>query len=117
MKFGHFHLHSASVEKTVSFYTELFDLQNLYQDEQGNAFLRDEDGVDFVVSPLQDGMAINGATHIGFKMESVEDVKSIYDKVQGHATVVNKFKDEGGFAIFSIRDPDDLEVEVYHSPF
>lgn len=116
MKLGHFHLHAASVDKTVAFYTEYFELQNLYQDEEGNAFLRDEDGLDFVVSPLQDGMSINAATHIGFKLPSVEDVQAIYDKVKGPETIVNEIQNQDGFAIFSLRDPDNLEVEVYHSP-
>jgi catechol 2,3-dioxygenase-like lactoylglutathione lyase family enzyme len=115
MKVGHFHLHVASVEKTVDFYTEYFGFQNLNVDEQGNAFLRDEGGLDFVVSPLEDRGPVSAATHIGFRQESPEAVKSFYDKLQGNAEVVGELMEQEGFSIFSINDPNGMLIEVYYS--
>lgn len=114
MNITHFHLQSAAIDESVAFYTEYMGFRELGR-QNGSAFLRDENGFDFVIDDVSTGDAIPPSIHIGFRQKTPEDVKACYETLKDKVEIISDFSEGEGFSLFTFRDPDQMQVEIFYS--
>lgn len=115
MGLAHLHIQSKAVRDAVAFYTTYMDLKEVQFRDDGGALLIDGRGLAFFIDDTPDRPDIPDSIHIGFRLETPEDVRSRYEQVVKDLPVVDDLQEEDGFSVFSVRDPDGMMVEVYYS--
>lgn len=114
MRFGHLHIQAKSVEASAAFYAEHLGFKEVSRrDEQ--AILQDEDGLAFFIDASPSGEPIPESVHIGFRLDSPEEVRNLYSSVKDKAVVLQDLQEQEGFSIFTLEDPDKMLVEVFYS--
>lgn len=114
MNITHFHLQSSAIEASVAFYTKYMGFKELGR-QNGTAFLRDENGFDFVIDDVSSGPPIPPAVHIGFRQKTPEDVKSCYETLKDKVEIITDLAVDEGFSVFAFKDPDQMQVEIFYS--
>ena len=114
MNLSHVHIQALSVDESVKFYTENLGFRELGRQE-GIAFLRDENGLDFVIDPSPSGDPIPSSVHIGFRRQTPEEVAEAYEELKDRVEICQPLVENDGFTLFSMKDPNDMMVEVFYS--
>jgi catechol 2,3-dioxygenase-like lactoylglutathione lyase family enzyme len=112
MEIGHLHILVNNVADSKRFYQETFALTQLKEEEFG-VILRDESGIDFVISPV-DNEVKGQRMHFGFRLESQAAVKAKFEELSaGGQAFVMPYTENGFITLFSLNDPDGNLIEVY----
>lgn len=121
MKLLHVMIRVKDIEKSLKFYTELFDMKLVNEmrlDDCNLYFLSDEDGQTQIEltyndeTPAEGYNVGNGFGHFAFEVESFDDFTKKMDKL-GIKYSYEPFKLDGyNMTIAFVKDPDGYEIEL-----
>lgn len=114
MNISHFHLQSGDFEKSIAFYTDYMGFKELAR-QDGTAYLRDENGFDFLIDDVSGGSPVPSAVHIGFRQKTPEDVKACYETLKDKVEIVQDISTDEMFTAFTLKDPDQMQIEIFYS--
>lgn len=114
MNISHFHLQSGNFDKAIAFYTRYMGFKELAR-QDGTAYLRDENGFDFLIDDASSGEPVPPSVHIGFRQKTPEDVKACFAALKGKVEVIGGLSETDGFTVFTCKDPDQMQVEIFYS--
>ncbi len=115
MEVGHLHILVNNVKESKKFYQENFVLTQLVEADFG-VILRDASGIDFVISPAEEGQLQGQRMHFGFRQKSPMAVKEKFEEFSARGHVFEIPYTENDFiTLFALHDPDGNLVEVYHA--
>jgi catechol 2,3-dioxygenase-like lactoylglutathione lyase family enzyme len=114
MRFGHLHIQAKSVEDSAAFYAEHLGFKEVAR-RDNQAILQDESGLAFFIDASPTGEPIPESVHIGFRLDSPEEVRERYAAMKEKVDVLHDLEEKDGFSIFTLKDPDEMLVEVFYS--
>ncbi len=120
MALTHLHLKVADVQKTISFYKELFGFKEKVKFSDDFYFLQDESGFDMAIAGA-DGKVplLPKGVHFGFRVESKAELTQAFDKAKASYPKLlkeNQINDHDKWADFNCDDPDGYPIQVYWDP-
>jgi len=111
---GHIQLNTPELEKQVSFYEEYFGFKRKAHGK--GWFLWNREGFMMAVNPLPESPVMPSWFHIGFRYESVEEVKVLYERLKGDGFAVGELDLFEDYSQFRFPDPTGYVVEVFWEP-
>src|SRR5262245_19346360 len=118
MDLNHLHLHVASVPRAADFYARYFGMRELVW-HGDMVFMRDQAGMDLALAPIAAGEATAFPPwfHFGFRLESKDAVKSLYERAAADGVPIEEpFTAAGPLSYFRCLDPDGYQIEIYYEP-
>ena len=113
MEIGHLHILVNDVAVSQRFYQENFAMTQLAEEEFG-VILRDDSGMDFVISSAAGEEVQGQRMHLGFRLQSRAEVKAKFEELgAGGQVFVMPYTENGFITLFSLNDPDGNLIEVY----
>lgn len=115
MGLSHLHIQSKAVREAVAFYTTYMNLKEVdFRDDSG-ALLIDGRGLTFFIDDTPERPDIPESIHIGFQLDTPEEVRARYELVKQNLPIEDGLEDNEMLTLFSVRDPDGMLVEVFYS--
>lgn len=113
MNLNHIHIGTKNLQKSKNFYESFFNFKNKFDHGEG-VFLENEDGFLLAIDPVEEVPSFPSWFHLGFCLDSKEQVKSIYEKmVEQKVEFIKDYQEYGSDAAsFFALDPDGIKVEV-----
>ena len=116
MDINHIQLNTMNVEAAARFYDRFFDFKT--QKKHGDGlFLWNSQGFMMAINPLPENPVFPSWFHIGFRFNTIEEVKSLYSKLVDADCPMNaELQEFDDFAFFRCVDPTGYVVEVFWEP-
>lgn len=113
MTLNHVHLGTKNLAAIQKFYETYFGFSLKFAHGSG-VFLSNASGFLIAIDPVPELPKFPEWYHLGFCLETSEEVFAIYEKVKsGQANIVREMlSEEGEFASFFVKDPDGNKIEV-----
>jgi catechol 2,3-dioxygenase-like lactoylglutathione lyase family enzyme len=110
---NHLHIHVRDVGKAKDFYEKYFGFkEHVWHGEI--LFMRNVNDFDLALMPDQSEWSFPEWFHFGFRLNSAEEVRSLYQRLKTtDVKIISDLEDEGDFIFFRCLDPDKNKIEVY----
>ena len=115
MDLNHLNLRVRDPAACREFYEQRFGFRLAFEQDEAS-FLKNDDGFLLVVSPADPHQDLPDGFHIGFGLDSAEEVVLVHRQLTSvgvAATDVQDFRPEESFVTFRCHDPDGTEIEVF----
>jgi catechol 2,3-dioxygenase-like lactoylglutathione lyase family enzyme len=117
MNLNHVHLGTKDLQVFLNFYDRYFGFKKKFDHGKG-AFLYNSSNFLIAVDPVETLPNFPDWFHLGFCLESENEVLDIYEKMKSeNVNIVRELlAEKGEFASFYIKDPDENKLEIsWHS--
>lgn len=113
MTLNHVHLGTKNLPAVQNFYETYFGFSKKFDHGQG-VFLTDKKGFLIAIDPVEELAKLPDWYHLGFCLDSAEEVFSIYTKMKlANENIVREMRTaDNEFASFFVKDPDGNKLEV-----
>ena len=113
MTLNHVHLGTKDLSRICRFYESYFGFTKKF-DHGSGVFLTDAKGFLIAIDPVAELPQLPEWYHLGFCLDSAEQVFSIYEKMKSsRENIVRDMRAEDGeFASFFVKDPDGNKLEI-----
>ncbi len=114
MTLNHLHIGSTNLEKSQNFYKTFFGFKKKFSHGDKGVFLEDDKGFLMAIDEYDIVEPFPSWFHIGYCLDSKEQVKNIYDNMLKNDIKILKDYEEYGdeAAAFYAYDPDGNKIEV-----
>lgn len=115
MDLNHLNLRVRDAVACRDFYETHFGFRPAFEAE-GGFFIRNDDGFLLALTPAAEHAPLPPGFHIGFGLESPDEVVSLHRTLTGaqvRANAVEDFRPGEDYLTFRCWDPDDTEIEVF----
>jgi catechol 2,3-dioxygenase-like lactoylglutathione lyase family enzyme len=118
MRFNHFGLPVRDVGRSLQFYSAYFGFDPLTAQEypDGTVIVRNADGFDLALHPVEHIEPSPAFLHAGFKAAEPADVRALIDRMDADGIPIVERDDEAAYTAFKCLDPDGHRIEVYWEP-
>ena len=117
MTLNHIHLGTKNLARLQAFYESYFGFKKKYDHGEG-VFLVNDVNFLIAIDPVENTSELPSWYHLGFCLNSKEEVIAIYHKMKSNnEQIVRELKESPSeFASFYVKDPDGYKIEVsWHS--
>jgi catechol 2,3-dioxygenase-like lactoylglutathione lyase family enzyme len=118
MHFNHLGLPVRDERRSQQFYSAYFGFDpasaQLYPD--GTVIIRNQDGFDLALHPVERIGPLPAFLHAGFKAAEPADVRTLLDRMEADGVPIVERDDEAAYTAFKCLDPDGHRIEVYWEP-
>ncbi len=118
MDLNHIQLNTTNPEASADFYSRYFGFhKKIRNDRENGYFLWNKDGFLMSIFKIPENVQFPSWFHIGFRMDSVEEIKELYERLLKDGCKINReLKIEQDFTFFRCLDPAGYTVEVFCEP-
>jgi catechol 2,3-dioxygenase-like lactoylglutathione lyase family enzyme len=118
MHFNHLGLPVRDERRSQQFYTAYFgfDPATVQQYPDGTVIIRNADGFDLALHPVEHIESLPAFLHAGFKAAEAADVGALLDRMEADGIPILERNDEPAYTAFKCLDPDGHRIEVYWEP-
>ena len=118
MQFNHFGLPVRDVRRSLQFYSAYFgfDPATAQGYPDGTAIIRNADGFDLALHPVEHVGPSPAFLHAGFKAAEPAGVRALMDRMAAGGITIVERDDEAAYTAFKCLDPDGHRIEVYWEP-
>jgi catechol 2,3-dioxygenase-like lactoylglutathione lyase family enzyme len=118
MHFNHLGLPVRDYQHSLRFYTAYFgfDAATAQEYPDGTVIVRNADGFDLALHPVEHVEALPAFLHAGFRAAEPAEVRALLARLEAHGVAIVERDDEEALAAFKCLDPDRHRVEVYWEP-
>lgn len=113
----HLALAVKDVERTLTFYQHVFDMEVMYHEEK-MIQLTTPGCDDILVFEEKEDPQIResgGIAHFGFRLREAKDIEVMYQKItEAGGTIIDKGEFVPGSPYIFFKDPDDYTVEIWY---
>ncbi len=114
MTLGHIQLNTPKLEEQASFYEKYFDFK---RKKHGKGwFLWNRAGFLMAVNPLEESPVMPPWFHIGFRYETKDEVRGLYEKLKLNGFEVGEIDDSDYYMQFRFPDPTGYVIEIFWEP-
>ena len=113
MDLNHLHLHVKDITRSRRFYEQYFNFrEHIWHGDI--LFLRNENKFDLALYPEKGEWKFPEWFHFGFRLDSLEGIKQLYDKMKAGKVIINtELETYDDFVFFRCFDPDNYKLEIY----
>ena len=118
MRFNHLGLPVRDYQRSLRFYAAYFgfDPATVQEYSDGTVIVRNADGFDLALHPVENVEALPAFLHAGFRAAEPAEVRTLLARLDADGVTVVERDDEDGYTSFKCLDPDGHRVEVYWEP-
>ena len=118
MHFSHLGLPVRDKRRSQQFYAAYFGFDPTAGQEypDGTVIIRDADGFDLALHPVERIEPPPAFLHVGFKAAEADDVRALLDRMEADGIPIVERNDEAAYTAFKCLDPDGHRIEVYWEP-
>ena len=116
MKRLHVHVRVEDLEKSIAFYSAMFDAQPTVTKDDYAKWMLDDPRVNFAITPARDTV---GVDHLGVQVETAEELAEMHQRLDSAET--NTVEQKGASCCYArsdkywSRDPQGVAWETFHS--
>jgi catechol 2,3-dioxygenase-like lactoylglutathione lyase family enzyme len=115
MDLNHLNLRVRDADACRIFYERYFEFAPAF-DADGGHFVRNRDGFTLALIPVEEHQTLPDGFHIGFGMDSSEDVHAMHNRLRAGGVRVGSVEDyrpSEEYVTFRCWDPDGTEIEIF----
>jgi catechol 2,3-dioxygenase-like lactoylglutathione lyase family enzyme len=119
MHFNHLGLPVRDERRSQQFYSAYFgfDPATAQRYPDGTVIIRNADGFDLALHPVEHIEPPPAFLHAGFRAAGPADVRTLMDRMEADGIrIVERDDDEAAYTAFKCLDPDGHRIEVYWEP-
>jgi catechol 2,3-dioxygenase-like lactoylglutathione lyase family enzyme len=118
MHFNQLGLPVRDERRSQQFYSAYFGfkLATAQQYPDGTVIIRNADGFDLALHPVEHIEPLPAFLHAGFKAAGPADVRTLMDRMETDGIPIVERDDEAAYTVFKCLDPDGHRIEVYWEP-
>lgn len=118
MRFSHLGLPVRDERRSGEFYSAYFgfDPATVQQYPDGTVIIRNADGFDLALHPVEHVGPPPAFLHAGFRAAGPADVRALMDRMETDGITVVERTDVAAYTGFKCLDPDGNRIEVYWEP-
>jgi|SRR5215471_21350376 len=118
MHFNHLGLPVRDQRRSQQFYSAYFgfDPASAQEYADGTVIIRNAEGFDLALHPVENIKPPPEFLHAGFKAAGSADVRTLMDRMEADGITIVERDDEAGYTAFKCLDPDGHKIEVYWEP-
>jgi catechol 2,3-dioxygenase-like lactoylglutathione lyase family enzyme len=118
MHFNHLGLPVRSERRSVQFYSAYFgfDPATAQRYPDGTVIIRNADGFDLALHPVEHIEPPPTFLHAGFKAAGPADVRALMGRMEADSITIVERDEEAAYTGFKCLDPDGHRIEVYWEP-
>jgi catechol 2,3-dioxygenase-like lactoylglutathione lyase family enzyme len=118
MRFSHLGLPVRDERRSQQFYSAYFGFDPATAQEyaDGTVIIRNADGFDLALHPVEHIEPPPVFLHAGFKAAAPVDVRTLMERMEADGVTIVERNDEAGYTAFKCLDPDGHRIEVYWEP-
>jgi catechol 2,3-dioxygenase-like lactoylglutathione lyase family enzyme len=118
MRFNHLGLPVRDYQRSLRFYVAYFGFDPATAQEypDGTVIVRNADGFDLALHPVEEVGALPAFLHAGFRAAEPDEVRALLARLETDGVTIVEQDDEEALAAFKCLDPDGHRVEVYWEP-
>jgi catechol 2,3-dioxygenase-like lactoylglutathione lyase family enzyme len=115
MNLSHLGLPVRDERRSQQFYVAYFgfDPATARQYEDGTVIIRNADGFDLALHPVEHVEPSPAFLHAGFRAAQPDDVRRLLERMEADGVTIVERDDEAAYTAFKCLDPDGHRVEVY----
>ena len=115
MRFSHLGLPVRDERRSRQFYSAYFgfDPAIAQQYPDGTVIIRNADGFDLALHPVEHIEPPPAFLHVGFRAAGPADVRALMDRMDADGITIAERNDEAAYTGFKCLDPDGHRIEVY----
>jgi catechol 2,3-dioxygenase-like lactoylglutathione lyase family enzyme len=115
MNLSHLGLPVRDERRSQQFYVAYFgfDPATAQQYEDGTVIIRNADGFDLALHPVEHVEPSPAFLHAGFRAAQPDDVRRLLERMEADGVTTVERDDEAAYTAFKCLDPDGHRVEVY----
>jgi catechol 2,3-dioxygenase-like lactoylglutathione lyase family enzyme len=115
MNLSHLGLPVRDERRSQQFYVAYFgfDPATAQQYEDGTVIIRNADGFDLALHPVEHVEPSPAFLHAGFRAAQPDDVRRLLERMEADGVTIVERDDEAASTAFKCLDPDGHRVEVY----
>ena len=118
MHLSHLGLPIRDLRRSQRFYSAYFgfDPATAEEYEDGTVIIRNADGFDLALHPVEHVEPSPAFLHAGFKAAQTADVRALLERMEADGVIIAERNDEEAYVAFKCLDPDGHRIEVYWEP-
>ena len=118
MRFSHLGLPVRDERRSREFYSAYFGFHpaTAQQYADGTVIIRNADGFDLALHPVEHIEPSPAFLHAGFKAATPADVRTLMERMEADGVTIVERNDEADYTAFKCLDPDRHRIEVYWEP-
>jgi catechol 2,3-dioxygenase-like lactoylglutathione lyase family enzyme len=118
MHFNHLGLPVRDERRSLQFYAAYFgfDPATAQQHPDRTVIIRNADGFDLALHPVEHIEPPPAFLHAGFKAAGPADVRTLRDRMEADGLTIVERDDDAAYTGFKCLDPDGHRIEVYWEP-
>jgi catechol 2,3-dioxygenase-like lactoylglutathione lyase family enzyme len=115
MNLSHLGLPVRDERRSQQFYVAYFgfDPATARQYEDGTVIIRNADGFDLALHPVEHVEPSPAFLHAGFRAAQPDDVRRLLERMEADGVTIVERDDEAAYTAFKCLDPDGHRIEVY----
>lgn len=118
MHLSHLGLPIRDLRRSQRFYSAYFgfDPATAQEYQDGTVIIRNADGFDLALHPVEHVEPSPSFLHAGFRAAHTADVRALLERMEADGVIIAERKDEEAYVAFKCLDPDGHRIEVYWEP-
>jgi catechol 2,3-dioxygenase-like lactoylglutathione lyase family enzyme len=118
MHLNHLGLPVRGLRRSQQFYSAYFgfDPATAQAYEDGTVIIRNTDGFDLALYPVEQVEPSPAFLHAGFRAAKPADVRALMERIDAEGITIVERNDEAAYVAFKCLDPDGHRIEVYWEP-
>jgi len=118
MRFSHLGLPVCDERRSQQFYSAYFGFDPATAQEyaDGTVIIRNADGFDLALHPVEHIEPSPAFLHAGFKAAAPADVRTLMDRMEADGLSIVERDDEASYTAFKCLDPDGHRIDAYWEP-
>ena len=118
MHLNHLGLPVRGLRRSQQFYSAYFgfDPATAQAYEDGTVIIRNTDGFDLALHPVEQVEPSPAFLHAGFRAAEPADVRALMERMEADGVTIAERNDEAAYVAFKCLDPDGHRIEVYWEP-
>jgi catechol 2,3-dioxygenase-like lactoylglutathione lyase family enzyme len=115
MHLSHLGLPIRDLRRSQRFYSAYFGFDSAAAQEYGDGtvIIRNADGFDLALHPVEHVEPSPAFLHAGFKAAQTPDVRALLERMEADGVTIAERNDEEAYVVFKCLDPDGHRIEVY----
>jgi catechol 2,3-dioxygenase-like lactoylglutathione lyase family enzyme len=118
MRLNHLGLPVRDEQRSQQFYSAYFgfDPATAQEYEDGTVIIRNAEGFDLALHPVEQIEPSPAFLHAGFRVAAPDEVRALLARMEADGVTIVERDEEPAYAAFKCLDPDGHRIEVYWEP-